>query len=135
MSEMAEKKPLKAPKYRRFDLWIGYKEDGLTNAEAAAQMGISERQLQRHINIWKEDGTLDNYYLSEWVITKAALRDNEELKTVFQELTKLILKRMKERQELEVKGQPRFIVEVVDNVKYSKQESNVPTSSDTTNSA
>jgi len=106
MAEMAEKPPVKAPKFRRFDLWIQYKEDGLTNAETALRMGLSERQLQRHILQWKEDGTLDNYYLSEWVITKAALRDNDDLKPVFQELTKLILKRMKE--QLEVQGDVRI---------------------------
>lgn len=124
---MSENKPVRLPKTRRFEVYTELKRQGKTNRVIAEAMGISERMLDRHISEWKENGILDNWILSEWMITKAALgQDQGGIKEVFKALTQWLLKRMKQQTELEVKGTPKIQVEIIDN---AKQENTVQASS------
>ena len=122
MSENTEKKLFRIPKYKRFEVYVEGKRNGLTNARIAELIGITERMLDRHIAQWKEDGSWDKWLFSEWIITYDQLHQQEDLKTVFDALTKFLLKRMKEQSEVEIKSVPKLIVEILDNA-YPKNES------------
>lgn len=126
-SETSEKTPIRTPKARRFDIWVEAKRKGIPNREIAAQLGISERLLDKHIRVWKDDGTFDKYLLCEWLIVYDALNEKDDLKTTFQALTQMLMKRMKEQSEIELKGLPKVVVEIIDNSKNP-----VPPSSATT---
>jgi len=116
VSESSEKKVFRIPKYKRFEVYVEGKRHGLTNARIAELIGISERMLDRHIAQWKEDGSWDKWVFAEWIITYDQLHQQEDLKTVFEALTKFLLKRMKDQSEVEIKSIPHVIVEVLDNV-------------------
>lgn len=124
MAEMSEKKPFRVPKFKRFEVYVELKRQGKPNREIADAIGISERQLDRHISKWKDDGTLDKWILAEWIITYDALQEEKGgLKATFKGLTMWLLKRMKQQSEIEVKGTPKFIVEIVDYDGQSETES------------
>ena len=110
--EIIEKAPIRIPKHRRFDIWVEAKRRGITNQEIAARLGISEVRLNQHIHEWKEDGTFDRYLFSEWLIKYDALTERDDLKTTFQALTNMLMKRMKEQVELQ--GDVEYILKWAD---------------------
>lgn len=123
MAEMLEKKPFRIPKAKRFEVYIEMKRQGKINSEIADALGISERQLDRHIAEWKENGTLDNWILSEWIITYDTLQEEKGgTKETFKGLTKWLLKRMKEQSEVELKGSPKLMVEIIDNTQQDAED-------------
>lgn len=101
LTEITEKPPIPIPKWKRFQVYIELKIKGYTNAKIAEVMGISERRLDQHIMQWKDDGTLDKYVFSEWLITYHALQEDGDLKTTFNALTNMLIRRMKEDVQLQ----------------------------------
>jgi len=90
--------------------------NGITSfTELAKLLGVNRRTIYRDWRLWIDSHEIDKVDAEWWALFKRLKEDNPE--KAFDGLTRLKIKQTKELSEIEVKGIPKFVVEIVDNSK------------------
>jgi len=143
MSEIVRKKALK--KALRFQKLIEGMRTGKTFGQIAEECQCSYKTIERDFWEWKDNGGFDKWLVTEFMILHDVETQKEDSGQAYRVIADLLKKRLKELSEVEIKGIPHVIVEVLDNVQpknesydtenMSTQKVAVQTTPDTANSS
>ena len=115
MSDIVRKKRLSKP-LRFIRLQLGMRE-GKGFQDIADECGCSYKTIERDFWEWNNNGGFEKWVTTEFMILHEAEINKEGKNDAYKVMADLKKRFLKERSEVEVKGQPKVVVEIIDNSK------------------